>query len=120
MAIETLYDKDGSLQPLQGKTVAIIGYGSQGHAHAQNLAASGVSVVVGLRKDSPSWAKAEGAGFLPDYEALLRLTGSDTAEAVARRSLGVDLEKPDFWNASIDLVERDLTLFEQVADDVFA
>jgi oligoendopeptidase F len=52
-------------------------------------------------------AKREGAGFLPRYEALLRRTGSDTAEGVAREALGVDLEKPDFWNASIDLIEAD-------------
>src|SRR5438552_1986384 len=57
------YDKDASLEPLRGKTVAVIGYGSQGHAHAQNLRDSGVSVVVGLYRGSPSWAKAEGDGF---------------------------------------------------------
>lgn len=45
------------------RTVAIMGYGSQGHAHAQNLHESGVDVVVGLRKDSASWAKAEAAGL---------------------------------------------------------
>ena len=48
------YDKDADLARLEGKTVAILGYGSQGHAHALNLKASGVDVVVGLRKDSPS------------------------------------------------------------------
>jgi ketol-acid reductoisomerase len=63
MALNIYYDKDADLARLAGKTVAVIGYGSQGHAHAQNLRASGVSVVVGLRKDSPSWAKAETAGL---------------------------------------------------------
>ncbi len=63
MALNIYYDKDADLGRLVGKTVAIMGYGSQGHAHAQNLASSGVTVVVGLRKDSPSWAKAEGAGL---------------------------------------------------------
>ena len=63
MALNIYYDKDADLGRLDGKTVAVIGYGSQGHAHAQNLQASGVSVVVGLRKDSPSWAKAEAAGL---------------------------------------------------------
>jgi oligoendopeptidase F len=63
-------------------------------------------------------AKREGPDFLPRYEELLRLAGSDTAEAVARRCLGVDLEKPDFWNASIDLIERDLASFESAADEV--
>ena len=63
MALNIYYDKDADLGRLDGKIVAVIGYGSQGHAHAQNLQASGVSVVVGLRKDSPSWAKAEAAGL---------------------------------------------------------
>src|SRR3989442_14501505 len=57
------YDKDASLEPLRGKTVAVIGYGSQGHAHAQNLRDSGVSVAVGLYRGSASWAKAEADGF---------------------------------------------------------
>jgi ketol-acid reductoisomerase len=63
MALNIYYDKDADLGRLDGKTVAVIGYGSQGHAHAQNLHASGVNVVVGLRKDSTSWAKAESAGL---------------------------------------------------------
>jgi len=63
MALNIYYDKDADLGRLSGKTVAIIGYGSQGHAHAQNLHNSGVSVIVGLRKDSASWQKAEGAGL---------------------------------------------------------
>lgn len=58
-----LYDKDADLSIIQGKKVAIIGYGSQGHAHALNLKDSGVDVTVGLRKDSPSWQKAENAGI---------------------------------------------------------
>ncbi|MEE2678332.1 MAG: ketol-acid reductoisomerase [Myxococcota bacterium] len=63
MALNIYYDKDADLGRLEGRTVAIIGYGSQGHAHAQNLQASGLSVVVGLRKDSASCAKAEAAGL---------------------------------------------------------
>lgn len=57
------YEKDGDLALLKGKTVAIIGYGSQGHAHALNLRDSGVNVVVGLYPGSKSWAKAESAGL---------------------------------------------------------
>ena len=57
------YEKDGNLALLKGKTVAIIGYGSQGHAHALNLRDSGVNVVVGLYPGSKSWAKAEAAGL---------------------------------------------------------
>ncbi|UOO91552.1 ketol-acid reductoisomerase [Vitreoscilla stercoraria] len=60
--MKVFYDKDADLSLIKGKTVAIIGYGSQGHAHAQNLKDSGVNVVVGLRKDGVSWKKAENAG----------------------------------------------------------
>ena len=63
MALRIYYDKDADLGRLDGRTIAVLGYGSQGHAHAQNLAASGVDVMVGLRKDSPSWTKAERAGL---------------------------------------------------------
>jgi ketol-acid reductoisomerase len=57
------YEQDGDLSLLKGKTVAIIGYGSQGHAHALNLRDSGVNVVVGLYGGSKSWKKAESAGL---------------------------------------------------------
>ena len=61
--IQKYYDHDCNLGLLDGKTIAILGYGSQGHAHALNLHESGVDVVVGLRKDSASWKKAEEAGL---------------------------------------------------------
>ncbi len=57
------YDKDADLSLIKGKTVAIIGYGSQGHAHALNLRDSGVEVIVGLRPGSASAVKAETAGL---------------------------------------------------------
>ncbi len=57
------YDSDADLKELSEKTVAVLGYGSQGHAHALNLKDSGVEVVVGLRKESPSWKKAESDGL---------------------------------------------------------
>jgi len=57
------YEQDGSLAPLQDKTIAIVGYGSQGHAHALNLRDSGLRVVVGLHAGSKSKAKAEAAGL---------------------------------------------------------
>ncbi|MBC7442088.1 MAG: NAD(P)-binding domain-containing protein, partial [Ramlibacter sp.] len=60
---EIYYDKDADLSIIQGKKVAVIGYGSQGHAHAQNLRDSGVEVVIGLKEGSKSKAKAEEAGF---------------------------------------------------------
>jgi ketol-acid reductoisomerase len=68
------YEKDGNLNHLEGRTVAIIGYGSQGHAHALNLRDSGVNVVVGLYPGSKSWAKAEAAG-------LRVMTTADAAKA---------------------------------------
>jgi len=68
------YEKDGNLDYLNGRTVAIIGYGSQGHAHSLNLRDSGVDVVVGLYPGSKSWAKAEAAG-------LKVMTASDAAKA---------------------------------------
>ncbi len=60
---EIVYDNDADLSIIQSKKVAVIGYGSQGHAHAQNLRDSGVEVVVGLKEDSKSRPKAEDAGF---------------------------------------------------------
>ncbi|MDA3005575.1 MAG: ketol-acid reductoisomerase [Actinomycetota bacterium] len=61
--LKMIYDADADLSQLDGKTVAIIGYGSQGHAHALNLKESGVNVVVGLRPDSQSAAKAKADGL---------------------------------------------------------
>ena len=57
------YQEDCNLSLLEGKTVAVIGYGSQGHAHALNAKESGVHVIIGLYEGSKSWAKAEAAGF---------------------------------------------------------
>jgi len=57
------YQEDCNLNLLKGKKIAVIGYGSQGHAHALNLKESGLDVVVGLYKGSKSWAKAEAQGF---------------------------------------------------------
>ena len=70
--MKVYYDKDADLSLIKGKQVTIVGYGSQGHAHAQNLRDSGVNVTVALRKGGASWAKAEGAG----------LTVKEIAEAV--------------------------------------
>ena len=61
--MKVYYDKDADLSLIKGKQVTIVGYGSQGHAHAQNLRDSGVSVTVALRKGGASWAKAEAAGL---------------------------------------------------------
>ena len=61
--MKVYYDKDADLSLVKGKKVAIVGYGSQGHAHALNLHDSGVKVTVGLRKDGASWNKAKKAGL---------------------------------------------------------
>jgi ketol-acid reductoisomerase len=61
--MKVYYDKDADLSLVKGKKVAIVGYGSQGHAHALNLHDSGVKVTVGLRKDGASWDKAKKAGL---------------------------------------------------------
>jgi len=68
------YDEDADLGRLTGKTVAIVGYGSQGHAHALNLRDSGCDVIVGLYPGSSSWAKAEneGLGVYPVAEAAAK------------------------------------------------
>jgi ketol-acid reductoisomerase len=63
MNMKVYYDKDADLSLIKGKNVTIIGYGSQGHAHAQNLRDSGVNVTVGLRKGGASWSKVEAAGI---------------------------------------------------------
>jgi ketol-acid reductoisomerase len=62
MAVTMYYEKDADLSVLKGKTIAIIGYGSQGHAQAQNLRDSGLSVIIGLR-EGRSWDTAKNDGF---------------------------------------------------------
>ena len=84
------HDRDATLAPLQGKKIAILGYGSQGHAHALNLRDSGMDVRVGLRADSASRKKAEAAG--------LRVV--DTATA-AREADVVMMLVPDEQGAEI-------------------
>src|SRR4249919_1898473 len=61
--MKVYYDNDADLSLIKGRQIAIIGYGSQGHAHALNLNESGMKVTVGLRKGGPSWAKAANAGL---------------------------------------------------------
>ncbi|CAB0903720.1 ketol-acid reductoisomerase [Corynebacterium diphtheriae] len=88
MAIELLYDVDADLSIIQGRKVAVIGYGSQGHAHAQCLRDSGVEVVIGLREDSKSAEKAQEAGFEVKSNAdaaawadVIMLLAPDTSQA---------------------------------------
>ena len=63
MTLNVYYDKDCNLDIIKSKTVAMIGFGSQGHAHAENLKDNGVNVVVGLKEGGSSWKKAEAKGF---------------------------------------------------------
>jgi ketol-acid reductoisomerase len=89
------YDADADLSKLEGKTVAILGYGSQGHAHALNLKEAGVGVVVGLRPDSSSRADAEAAG----------LEVADVAEAASRGDIVMillpDEKQAEVWESEI-------------------
>ena len=104
MALNIYYDKDADLGRLDGKTVAVIGYGSQGHAHAQNLKASGVDVVVGLRKDSPSCAKAESAGLrvvspaeaAREADIVMLTLPDETAAQVYAEQIGPNLQPGNY------------------------
>ncbi len=104
---DIFYDADADLSKLEGKTVAILGYGSQGHAHALNLKESGVDVVVGLRPDSSSRADAEAAGL----EVL------DVADAASRGDIVMvllpDEKQKEIWDAEIadGISEGDLLMF---------
>jgi ketol-acid reductoisomerase len=101
------YDDDADLSLLEGKTVAILGYGSQGHAHALNLKDSGVEVVVGLRPGSASRAEAEAEG----------LTVLDIADAASRGDVVMillpDERQAEVWNAEIadGIAEGKLLMF---------
>ncbi|MGP6173363.1 ketol-acid reductoisomerase [Corynebacterium sp. A21] len=88
MAIDVFYDADADLSLIQSRKVAIIGYGSQGHAHAQNLRESGVEVAIGLREGSKSAEKAKEAGFEVKTNAeaaawadIVMLLAPDTSQA---------------------------------------
>ena len=101
------YDKDADLSLLDGKTIAILGYGSQGHAHALNLKESGADVVVGLRPDSASRGEAEAAGL----EVL------DVPDAASRGDIVMillpDEKQAEVWEAEIrdGIAEGDLLMF---------
>jgi len=87
--LKIFYDKDGSLAPLKGKTVAVVGFGSQGHAHAQNLRDSGIQVIVSELPGTHNHAMAKKAGFEPVSAAdatkqgdLIIITLPDEVQAV--------------------------------------
>lgn len=93
--VKVFYDKDCDLSLIKGKNVAIIGYGSQGHAHAQNLNDSGVQVTVGVRKDGSSWNKAQAAGLavkevkdaVKDADVVMILLPDEAIPAVYKQDI---------------------------------
>ncbi|MDP4109931.1 MAG: ketol-acid reductoisomerase [Bacillota bacterium] len=105
--VNMYYDNDCDLGLLNGKTVAVIGYGSQGHAHAQNMKESGVNVIVGLRPDSNRRAQAEKDG-LRVYE-----TGEAAAKADVIMMLTPDQTQPEIYEKSIrnNLKAGDVLMF---------
>ena len=99
MAAKIYYDADATPEALRGQRIAVLGYGSQGRAHALNLRDSGHEVVVGLRKDSPSWTTAEDDG----------LTVASVNEAVADADLvAVLLPDQHQANAYVEAIEPNL------------
>ncbi|MCK6409456.1 MAG: ketol-acid reductoisomerase [Thauera sp.] len=99
--MKVYYDKDADLSLIKGQQVTIVGYGSQGHAHAQNLRDSGVNVTVGLRKDGSSWAKAEAAGLavkeigeaVKVADLVMILLPDETAPQVYRDDIEPNIKK---------------------------
>ena len=88
------YQEDCNLSMLEGKTIAVIGYGSQGHAHALNARESGCHVIIGLYKGSRSWAKAEAAGF-EVYTAAEAAKKADIIMILINDELQADMYKKD-------------------------
>lgn len=99
--MKVYYEKDADLSLIKGKTVAIIGYGSQGHAHALNLHESGVKVIVGLRRGGASWGKAEAAGLtvmevadaVKQADLVMILLPDEAQPAVYRRDIEANLKQ---------------------------
>ena len=101
------YQEDCNLSMLDGKTIAIIGYGSQGHAHALNLKESGCNVIVGLYEGSKSWAKAEKQGF-EVYTAAEAAKRADVIMILINDELQADMYKKDI---EPNLKEGDMLMF---------
>jgi ketol-acid reductoisomerase len=94
--VKVYFDKDATLEPLKDKTIAVIGYGSQGHAQAQNMKGSGLNVIVGLRPGGKSWNQAKKDGFkvYPVSEAA--------AKADLIFILIPDMAQPEVYKKSIE------------------
>ncbi|WP_169779125.1 ketol-acid reductoisomerase [Campylobacter curvus] len=100
MAVNIYYDKDCDLSLIQSKKVAIVGFGSQGHAHAENLRDSGVKVVIGLAKGGKSWTKAEAKGFdvkivseaTKDADVVMILTPDELQSEIYKKEIEPNLK----------------------------
>ncbi|AXH15981.1 ketol-acid reductoisomerase [Malaciobacter mytili] len=101
MTLNVYYDKDCNIDLIKSKKVAMIGFGSQGHAHAENLRDSGVEVIVGLRKGGSSWAKAEAKGF------TVKTISEATAEADVVMILLPDENQADIYKNEIEANLKD-------------
>ena len=101
------YEKDCNLSLLDGKTIAVIGYGSQGHAHALNAKESGCNVIIGLYEGSKSWAKAEQQGF-EVYTAAEAAKKADIIMILINDELQADMYKKDI---EPNLKEGDMLMF---------
>ena len=88
MPAKIYYDNDADLSVLKGKTIAILGYGSQGHAQAQNLRDSGCNVIVGQRPGSKNYDLAVSHGFKPVVRPRSHQAGRHHQHSAARRSAG--------------------------------
>ena len=101
MAARIYYQEDCNLSLLEGKTIAIIGYGSQGHAHALNLKESGCNVIIGLYEGSKSWAKAEAQGLkvytaaeaAKQADIIMMLINDEKQAAMATKDIEPNLEE---------------------------
>jgi ketol-acid reductoisomerase len=94
------YDKDCNLELLKGKTIGIIGFGSQGHAHAQNLRDSGCQVIIAEAKGSPGWKAAEAAGFRPtsaeemsQQADIIAMLAADNVQPVIYQAIKANLTR---------------------------
>ena len=118
MAAKIYYQEDCNLSLLDGKTIAIIGYGSQGHAHALNLKESGCNVIIGLYEGSKSWAKAEQQGFevftaaeaAKKADIIMILINDEKQAALYKESIEPNLTEED----GVVLVARQLDLMPDV------
>src|SRR2546426_189767 len=106
--MKVYYDKDADLSLVKGKKVTILGYGSQGHAHAQNLQESGVKVTVGLRKGGASWDKAKKGG----------LKVADVGEAIEGADI-VMILLPDEHHAQVYKEQVEPNIKEETETDLF-